>query len=157
MILPRGKNVSKFNVSKEVQDRTYNGIVFDSVMEMQYYRDVILPGIAEGKIKDVELQRPYTLIPGFRHDDKYIRPMIYVADFVITYEDDHQEVIDIKGFAESASLLKRKLFWYAYPELPYYWITYSKIDGGWVDYDVVKRNRAKRKKEKQESKQIKMK
>ena len=34
---------SKFNVEKDIAKRTYDGIVFDSVMEMKYYRDVVCP------------------------------------------------------------------------------------------------------------------
>ena len=36
-------NKSKYNVDKDTTKRIYNGIVFDSVLEMKYYRDVILP------------------------------------------------------------------------------------------------------------------
>lgn len=34
---------TKFNVDKDKAKRTCEGIVFDSVMEMKYYRDVVLP------------------------------------------------------------------------------------------------------------------
>ena len=32
---------SKFNVDKDKEKRTYNNIVFDSQLEMKYYRDVL--------------------------------------------------------------------------------------------------------------------
>lgn len=55
---------------------------------------------------------------------------------------------------DNVALLKRKLFWFKYPEIDYQWICYSKIDsqskddGGWVSYDTVKKGRTERKKQK---------
>ena len=74
-----------------------------------------------------------------------VRAVDYVADYVLTYSNGKQEVIDIKGFADSVALLKRKLFWYKYPELDYKWISYSKCDGGWIEYDNLKKARKARK------------
>lgn len=34
---------SKFNVDKDKEKRTYDNIVFDSQLEMKYYRDVLCP------------------------------------------------------------------------------------------------------------------
>ena len=50
---------SKYNVDKDTAKRTYNNIVFDSVLEMKYYRDVILPNVESGLIKYYELQKEY--------------------------------------------------------------------------------------------------
>ena len=40
---------SKFNVSKDKTRRTFAGIIFDSELEMKYYRDFVLPKIESGE------------------------------------------------------------------------------------------------------------
>lgn len=139
---------SKFNVDKDKSKRTHNGIVFDSVLEMEYYRDVLCPAVESGDVVSYELQKPYELQPKFRHDGKSVQPIKYVADFFIIYKDGHEEVIDTKGCPDSVALLKRKLFWYKFPDVDYKWVCYSKIDGRWCDYEYVKKRRAERKKQK---------
>lgn len=140
---------SKFNVSKDTSKRTYDGIVFDSAMEMKFYRDIVLPGVADGSIIEYQLQKPYELQPKFKHDGKTILPIKYVADFWIKYADGREEVIDIKGFADATALLKRKLFYYVYPDVDYKWLTYNmKWAGGngWIDYDELQKKRRDSKK-----------
>lgn len=141
---------SKFNVDKDKAKRTCNGIVFDSELEMKYYRDVVLPGVESGRIKYYELQKPYELQPKFVHDGKIVQPIKYVADFYIEYADGSSEVIDTKGIPDSTAIVKRKMFWYVYPDVKYIWITWSKIDGGWCDYEYVKQQRNLRRKNKKE-------
>lgn len=139
---------SKFNVSKDTEQRTYNGIVFDSVMEMRFYRDVVLPQVESGQIVRYELQKPYVLQPEFVRGNATIRPITYVADFYLEFADGRSEVIETKGCPDSLALAKRKMFWYHYPDVEYRWVCYSKIDGGWCDYEAVKKARKQRKKEK---------
>lgn len=141
---------SKYNVDKDTAKRTYNNIVFDSVLEMKYYRDVILPNVESGLIKYYELQKEYELQPKFTHNGKTVLPIKYVADFYIEYTDGHKEVIDTKGLPDSVALLKRKMYWYHYPDVDYKWITYVKKYGGWLDYDTVKKLRSQEKKNKKE-------
>ncbi len=132
---------SKYNVDPDKAKRTYDGIVFASVMEMKYYRDVVLPLSRSGEITHYELQKEYVLQPKYIHEGKSIRPITYVADFYIEYSDGRIEVIDTKGCADSVAKIKKKMFMYQYPDLPYRWITYVKKWGGWCDYDEVKRLR----------------
>ena len=141
---------SKYNIDKDTTKRTYNNIVFDSVLEMKYYRDVILPNVESGLIKYYELQKEYELQPKFTHNGKTVLPIKYVADFYIEYTDGHKEVIDTKGLPDSVALLKRKMYWYHYPDVDYKWITYVKKYGGWLDYDTVKKLRSQEKKKKKE-------
>lgn len=143
---------SKYNVDKDKDKRTYNDIVFDSVLEMKFYRDVICPNVESGSIKNCEMQVAYELQPKFEHDGKKVKAITYVADFVITDKDDNVIVIDTKGMPDSVSKIKRKMFWYIFPDINYKWIGYSKIDGGWVDYEDIKKGRAARKKVKKEGK-----
>lgn len=128
-------NVSKFNVSKNIDERTFDDISFASKLEMKFYQDVVLPLTRTGEIKYFQLQRPYELVSSFVHDGKTIRPIVYVADFYLVFKDGHEEVIDTKGFADATAKLKRKLFWYKYPNTIYRWVTYVKKYGGWIDYD----------------------
>ncbi len=142
---------TKYNVSKDVAKRTFNGIVFDSVMEMKYYRDVLCPLMESGEIINVELQKTYELQPEFKRNGKKVRAITYVADFCIYYADGREIVVDTKGAPDQKSQIKRKMFWYRYPDIDYQWLCYSKIDGGWCDYDYVKKQRALRKKKRKEA------
>lgn len=143
---------TKFNVDKDTTGRTYDGIVFDSRLEMRYYSEVVLPGVDSGQIKTYELQKKYELQPKFKHDGKTILPITYVADFYIEYSDGHIEVVDTKGMPDNVARLKRKMFLYHYPEIQFRWISYSKKWGGWLDYETIQslRREEKRSKNKKE-------
>ena len=156
-IFHSGDNVerTKFNVDRDKAKRTYNGIVFDSQLEMKYYRDVILPQARSGHISMYELQKSYELQPKYVHNGKNIRAITYVADFYVEYADGSVEVIDTKGCPDSVAKIKKKMFEYQYPDISYRWIVYSKIDGGWCDYNYVKEQRRLRKKEKEKQKELK--
>ena len=129
---------SKFNVGSDKEKRTHNGIVFDSKMEMEYYRDIVCPGVESGSIKQFELQKKYELQPKFIRDGKTVSAITYVADFYIEYNDGREEVIDIKGCPDSVAKIKRKMFWAVYPEKDYKWLSYVKKYGGWVEYERLK-------------------
>ena len=139
---------TKFNVNKDKEKRTYNNIIFDSVLEMKYYRDILCPLVKSGDVVHYELQKPYELQPKFIHDNKSVQSIKYVADFFIIYKDGYEEIIDTKGFPNSVAILKKKLFLYRYPNVNYKWICYSKLDGGWCDYEYVKKQRSERKRNK---------
>lgn len=139
---------SKYNVSGDASKRTYNGIVFDSQLEMRYYKEVLLPKIESSEIINYELQKPYELQPKFRHEGKVVQPIKYVADFFIVYKDGREEVIDTKGYPDSVALMKRKMFWYQYPDINYQWLTYVKKFGGWITYEDYKRFKREEKKQK---------
>ena len=139
---------SKYNVGKKTYERTYNGIIFDSVVEMKYYRDVILPSVESGSIIHYEMQKKYILQPPFVRDGKRVQAIEYKADFYTVDKDGKETVIDIKGCPDNVAKLKRKMFWYIYPDLDYVWLGYSKIDGGWTTYEAIKSGRKQRKKEK---------
>jgi len=141
-------NKTKFNVDKGKQARTFDGKCFDSILEMKYYRDVVCPMLESGEIKKCDLQVSFELQPKYKHDGENIHAITYVADFVITYQDGTVEVIDTKGLPDSVSKIKKKLFHYKYPGVKYTWISYSKQDGGWVEYKKLSLARSKRKREK---------
>ncbi len=137
---------TKFNVSKDKEKRTYNGIEFDSELEMRYYRDVVERLITSGEVVSCERQKKYVLQPSFKRNGKTVLAIEYKADFVLKYSDGREEVIDTKGFADAQAILKKKLFWYVFPGLNYRWISFSRVDGGWVDFEVIKKGRKARKK-----------
>lgn len=142
---------SKFNVSDDKKKRTFNGIVFDSVLEMKFFKEVIIPAYSSGEIKAYELQKKYSLQPSFYIGEKLIRGIDYVADFYIQYADGREVVIDTKGCPDVAAKIKRKLFLYKYRDVDYQWIGYSKIDGGWVPYEAIQEGRRERKNKKRKS------
>lgn len=145
------KRQQKFNVGSDKEKRTCDGIVFDSVLEMKYYRDVLCPLVESGDVVRYELQKPYLLQPKFVRNGKTVREIEYIADFEMEFKDGSVVVVDTKGCPDSVAKLKRKMFWYVYPDINYRWICYSKRDGGWRDYDYVKKQRALRKKEKKQN------
>ena len=137
---------SKFNVGKDKADRTFDGIVFDSSVEMRYYTEVILPGIEDGSILKFERQKKYILQPSYTHCGKKVQPIEYKADFYVVYADGREQVIDIKGCPDAVAILKRKMFWFTYPSIEYIWLVYVKKYGGWIEYDECKRLRREAKK-----------
>lgn len=138
---------SKLNVDiKNKEKRTVDGIVFDSELEARYYKDIIKIAAEHGFMTDVKVRPKYILQDGFTKYQKVYRPVYYEADFEITYHDGEVKIIDIKGMATEAALLKRKLFDKRYHDKMLEWIAYSKKDGGWIEYDELKKLRAKRKK-----------
>lgn len=114
-------------------------------MEMKYFRDVIEPKMESGEITDCKKQVLYVLLPAFVYKNKRYEAIEYRSDFDIYYADGRIEVIDIKGLAKPLDVAKRKLLLYVYPDIDFKWLVYSGIDGGWCEYDYVKKQRAKRK------------
>lgn len=145
---------SKFNVGKDKSDRTYDGIVFDSAVEMRYYKEVIVPQSACGEITYYERQKKYELQPSYIYQGKKIRPIDYKADFYIEYKNGNKVVVDIKGCPDSVAKLKRKMFSYKYPQIDYQWIGYSKVSGGWKTYEEIQAGRKLRKLAKEQNKEI---
>lgn len=88
---------SKFNVDKDISKRTYEGITFDSVLEMKYYRDVVCPLKESGDIVYCELQKPYELQPKFEHDGFNVQSIKYVADFLLFIKTDEKKSSTQKG------------------------------------------------------------
>ncbi len=91
-----------------------DGHVFPSKRESQYYllyRDML----KRGEIVNLKLQPKFTLIPPFTNwEGKKIRPCHYTADFLLTYPDGRQRVVEVKGFRTRDYQLRRKMFEYEY-------------------------------------------
>lgn len=98
------------------QKITIDGITFASKAEGQYYTQLKLLQRA-GEVKEFKLQPRYKLLPTFRKNGKTIRGIDYVADFLVTYRDGHQELIDVKGMRTPVYTMKKKMMEYQYPDL----------------------------------------
>lgn len=131
--------VNKYGNKKVI----YKDISFDSVIEKNYF--VYLEELkGEGVVKEIELQPKFVLLEPFEKNEKKYRAITYLADFTVLYTDGHSEVVDVKGFVTETFAVKRKMFEQRYPhELKL--VTYSKIDGGWIEHDALKKARKKRK------------
>ncbi len=142
---------SKFNVDQSEKGkikRTFDNIIFDSEAEMKCYRDYLLPLKEKGQIIKIITQPKFTLQPKYEKSNKKILPIYYVADFEIEFMDGHTEIWDVKGMADATAKLKRKIFDYVFPDKILRWVSYSKIDGGWVDVEIIEKGRKERKKNK---------
>lgn len=129
-----------------IKKTTYNGIVFDSNEEKEYYL-LLLDRLENGDIKDLEVHKPFELIPSYKMNSKTIKALTYECDFYFyDIELDMERVIDVKGFADDVFKLKKKLFDYKfrYP-LGLEVMKYAKSTG-WVNYDDYKKARASYKK-----------
>lgn len=135
---------SKYNVSQDKSRRTFDGVVFDSELEMKYYKDVIYPKLNSGEIISCEFQKKYELQPSFKHYGTTVRQITYIADFYIVYADGSREVIDVKGMKTPEAQIKRKMMWYVYPDINFKWIAYINKSLGWVEYDEAQRIKRKR-------------
>lgn len=90
---------------------TYNGEIFDSKKEYKRYIELSTLQKA-GKIRNLERQVKFTLIPAQRDEKKKLleRECSYYADFV--YKDtqtDETIVEDTKGVRTAEYIIKRKL------------------------------------------------
>lgn len=134
--------MTKYGAKKVVED----GIKFDSKVERDYFF-YLKQQKEKGDIKDFTLQPTFELQPKFEKDGKKYRAITYVADFQVLHNDDCIEIIDVKGMELPLFKLKEKMYHYHF-EHPLTLITYSKIDGGWISLEALKKARAERKKNK---------
>lgn len=119
---------SKYGAKKVI----CNGIEFDSRKEANRYKELYLLQRA-GVIQDLELQKPFELIPAqykvvktgevYKRGAKKGQPktkaicvensVVYVADFV--YKEKGEIVVeDTKGFKTADYIIKRKLMLYVH-------------------------------------------
>jgi hypothetical protein len=130
---------SKYGAEKVEKD----GHVFDSKIEGRYYEQLKWLE-ANKQILFFRLQPRYLLQEAFEKNGKKYRRIDYVADFEIHHLDGSIETVDVKGFETPLFVLKQKLFEFKYPH-KLSLVTYSQIDGGWVELSVLKKNRKLRK------------
>lgn len=89
---------------------------FDSKVEYRYYRHLEqLQAI--GEIQSFERQKAFLLEESFEKNGRTYKPIMYVADFFVTYADGEQVVIDVKGQDKVTTdfAMKFKMFHKRYP------------------------------------------
>lgn len=109
---------SKYKVSHK-DDRTVNGIVFDSKQERVRYSELLLMQKA-GLITQLELQKEFVLQEAFVYRGEKIQDIAYLADFYYfdtklknwTIEEWKVEATRTKDYR-----IKRKLLLYKYPKV----------------------------------------
>lgn len=112
-LFKRKKKTGRINSRKTVA----LGIEFDSKTEAEYY--LVLKSNPE--VVEIELQPQYMLLEGFyittrEGKRKKRRDWKFTADFLVTYKDGTQEVIDVKGYANDRFPYFKKMFEHRYQQ-----------------------------------------
>lgn len=101
---------NKYRNKKTIID----GYTFDSKKEANRYRELKLMLRAD-EISDLELQKPYELIPKQKIDGKVVeRACNYIADFAYKDKNGNAVVEDVKGMKTKEYIVKRKLMLYVH-------------------------------------------
>lgn len=105
--------MNKYRNKKIIVD----GIEFDSKLEANRYCQLRILEKAK-EIKNLRRQVEYIIQEGFKKNNKTIRPIKYVADFVY-YDLKKKKIIieDTKGYKNEVYKIKKKIFEYKYPDL----------------------------------------
>lgn len=101
---------NKYRNQKVIVD----GHPFDSKKEARRYKELKLLERA-GKIKDLELQPQFELIPTIRTETETLYKVSYYADFRYTDTKTGGVVVeDVKGYKTEVYKLKKKMLLYKY-------------------------------------------
>lgn len=103
----------------------FDGYTFLSESECEFYKDV-KKAKKEGFIRDYDVAVHYELQPEFVNwRGKKEESIDHYPDFLITRLDGSQYIIDTKGGShhEKDAILKRKMWLYQNPNIPYYYIS----------------------------------
>ena len=106
----RFRTGNRYGAKKTIVD----GITFDSKAESKYYEQLKLMK-RTGIIKDFQIHPRYTIIDSYKcpSTGRKIAATTYTADFLVTYADGHEEVVDVKSEAtrkKDAYRIKKKAF-----------------------------------------------
>lgn len=148
------KKRSLYNVDqtkKGIEKRTYNGELYDSLTELNFLKEWILPKVESGEIIRYERQIPFILQEGFTKNNKKILPIKYVSDFIVYWNDGTRTIFDVKGLPDSVSKLKRKIFWKQFPDEDYIWMCRNIKHGDeshWLTYEDLEQKKKLEKKSK---------
>ena len=149
----RKRSMYNVDTSKKGREkRTYNGEVFDSLTELNFLKEWILPKMESGNLVRYERQVPFILQEGFTHNNKKILPIKYVSDYIVYWKDGSRTVIDVKGLPDQVSKLKRKMYWKRYPNEDYIWMCRNLKHGGWLTYEDLEKKKKEEKKAKSTNK-----
>lgn len=141
--------MSKYLSRKTVVD----GITFDSKDEAKYYEALKIRKY-RGEIENFELQPKFTLVEGFKKDNKTYRAITYTPDFIIYHKDGSEEYIDVKGMTTQQGELRIKLFNHFYRDLKLSIVARNLKYGdeyGFIDYYELQKIRRKNRRIKDEN------
>ncbi len=94
---------------------TIDGTSFASKKEANRYLELKMFQ-KSGQITDLVLQPSYVLQEGFCKGKNKVRPIKYIADF--QYMQNGKLIVeDTKGVETANFKLKRKMFWFRYPDV----------------------------------------
>ena len=109
-----------------------DGISFASRMEAAYYAHLRTLQKA-GEVESFDCQPKFQLQPGYTDiDGKKVRPIHYVADFLVRYADGTERIVDVKGSPTAVFHLKRKMFGYVFRTERIVCVT--KTRNGWREW-----------------------
>jgi hypothetical protein len=138
-------------LAKSFEKTIYDGILFDSVSEAEFYKKLQQAKI-KGDIKEFDLSPEYILQEEFTNWRNGKESSIkHYPDYLVTLNDSNQIILDTKGGSqhETDAKLKRKIFQYQNKEVPYYYVSICPkfIGGLWVEtspnFDFMKKLRTK--------------
>jgi len=103
----------KGGIAGRVAKKEYKGIIFDSSLEVFFYKLLEINNL----VHLVTLQVIYELQPKFKYFNQTIRPITYEADFVFK---DKKIVVETKGQLLEAAKIKYKIFKYKYNDYKFF-------------------------------------
>lgn len=96
-ILQRKSGKQTQKVPENRQKRERNGEKREPESEKRYYREVILPKVASGKVVRVQEQLRFDLLAEKLYNGIKLPAAHYTPDFVLTYADGTVEVVEVKS------------------------------------------------------------
>ena len=97
------------------------------------------------KVKPVEIicQPTVELQPSFKKDGKTVRAITYTPDFFVKFANGKEVYVDVKGMSTQQGELKRKIWWYKYPDKKLIWVATSKKYSlsGWIEWGCLHKQR----------------
>ena len=136
-----GQEEGMVNRKYHAYNPVINGITFDSIMESQLYL-WLLASMEHGTVDSFERQVTFVLQEGFtdKHTGDKIRPITYIADFVVK-NGKNTYVVDVKGKETEIFKLKKKLFLYKFPDLKFLCLRWVAKTGKWTDLRELKKEK----------------
>jgi hypothetical protein len=91
---------------------------------------------------------------GFTHklSGKKVRPITYIADFVLEDMDGNELVVDVKGKKTPEFRLKEKMFLAKYPDKEFACVQYDETCKEWRNLDDIEKDKRARKRAKSKKK-----
>ena len=96
-----------------------DGILFASQFEAGYYSELKLK-VRAGEVAGFIMQAKFLLQEGYTDNDgNDVKPIFYVADFVVWEASGKSYVVDTKGVVTDTYKLKKKMFKKRYPSFDF--------------------------------------